>query len=125
MLNIDNLSKQYKHQMMLKGLGRCPRCGGVPSIRSPKGKLCERHVEMRAEQARKRIKARKRHIPLSDWLQVDWTLGAKAIMKLLGMGRNAVHRNYRKLLWMKKIKAVPGFIQPVGGEGRPRKSPRV
>ena len=121
MLNIDNLSKQYRHQMILKGLGRCPLCGGPPSVRSPKGKLCEYHVELRATQARKRIKAKRRHTPLTDWLQVDWTLGAKAIMKLLGVGRNSVHRNYRKLLHMKKIKPVPGFIQPVGGEGRPKK----
>lgn len=122
MLNIDNLSKQYKHQMMLKGLGRCPRCGGVPSIRSPKGKLCDRHVEMRAEQARKRIKARKRHIPLTDWLQVDWTLGAKVIAGMLGVGKPAVIRNYRKLIWMRKLKPIEGFIQPVGGVGRPRKT---
>jgi hypothetical protein len=122
MLKLSELSKQQQWQLMRKGANLCPICGGKPSIRCPKSKLCERHAEMKAAYQRKRIKAKRRFIPLSSWAQVDWNLGAKEIAKLLGVSRLTVQRNYRKVVRLLLVKPVKGFI---GEVGKPLASPKT
>ena len=101
---------------MRKGMNLCPICGGKPSVRCPKSKLCERHAEMKAGYQRRRLKTTKRFVPLSSWVQVDWTLGCKKIGKLLGVSRLTVQRNYRKVVRLLLVKPVKGFI---GEPGKP------
>ncbi len=113
-LDLDKLSKQQRWALMRKGMNLCPICGDKPSIRCPKGKLCERHAEMKAAYQRKRLKTTRRFIPLSSWVQVDWTLGCKKIAALLKVSRLTVQRNYRKVVRLLLVKPVKGFIGEVG-----------
>ena len=123
MLNFDELSKQQRWALMRKGANLCPICGGKPSIRCPKSKLCERHAEMKAGYQRKRLKTTRRFIPLSSWVQVDWNLGCKKIAQLLGVSRLTVQRNYRKVVRLLLVKPVKGFIGEVGKPSSIPKTP--
>ncbi len=114
MPNLEGFSKQYRYQITMKGMGRCPICGKKPSPRSPKGRYCEYHLEMRAARERARIGCKRRFIPKTTWVQLDWTLGPKLMAVMLGVTRQTVQSHYRRLLLEKKITAVPGFIQKVG-----------
>jgi len=112
---LERFSKQYRYQITMKGMGRCPICGSKPSPRSPKGRYCEKHVEARAARERRRIGCKGKFVKKETWLALDWTLGAKLIAVMLGVSRQTVKNHYKRLRSMNKIKPVPGFIQPVGG----------
>ena len=122
-LELDKLSKQQKWALMRKGMNLCPICGDKPSVHCPKGKLCERHAEMKAAYQRKRIKAKRRFIPLSSWAQVDWTLGSKRIAELLKVSRLTVRRNYHKVVRLRLAQPVKGFIGEVGKPAAIPKTP--
>jgi len=115
MPKFSECSKQYRYQITMKGMGRCPICGGKPSSRSPKGRYCEKHVEARAARERRRIGCKSKFVKKATWLEIDWTMGAKLIALMLGVTRQTVKSHYKRLRVMQKIKPVPGFIQPVGG----------
>lgn len=119
-MKFNDLSPQYRRHIVLKGMRKCPVCGGEPSIRSPKGLYCEKHVEARAERERKRIGVKRRFHPISTWAEVDWTLGVKLIAAMLGVKVQAVRDNYVKALSRRLIKPVEGIL-PLPGGGRKRK----
>lgn len=114
MPNLDEFSAPYRCQLTYKALGRCPICGDKPSPRSPKGLYCEYHIEARAERERRRIKSKRRFPLKKTWLELDWSLGAKLIAKMMGVTKQTVYRHYRRLRALGKIKAIKGFILPVG-----------
>ena len=114
MPKFSECSKQYRYQIVMKGMGRCPICGGTPSPRSPRGRYCEKHVEARAERERRRIGAKRKFVPRLMWEKLDWTLGAKLIALMLGVTRQTVKAHYKTLRALNKISPVPGFIQKVG-----------
>lgn len=99
---------------MHRGMGRCSVCGGKPSPRSPKGRLCEKHVEMRAANMRRLLGCKKVFVLKTVWPQLDWTLGPKLISAMLGVSRRTVKDHYKRLLATHKIKAVPGFVGKCG-----------
>lgn len=115
MKKFQDMSPQYRVYVRRKGLGMCPvaGCREKGSPRSPKRGYCEKHVEMRAEVERRRIGA-KRRPPKTLWLQIDWTLGAKLIAAMMGVGLRTVQKKYKLLRALGKIKAVPGFIRRPG-----------
>lgn len=120
-MKFNDLSPQYRRHIVLKGMRKCPVCGGEPSIRSPKGLYCEKHVEARAERERRRIGIKRRMHPPTTWIEVDWTLGVKVIATMLGVKVQAVRDNYQRLLARRLITAVEGIL-PVAKMGRGRKA---
>ncbi len=120
-MKFNDLSKQYRRHIVLKGLRKCPVCGGTPSIRSPKGLYCEKHVTIRAAAERRRIGWKKPLVPLTVWVAVDWSLGADLIAIMLKVKKQTVLKNYQKVLGRGLIKPVEGFCPPKRKRGRPPK----
>jgi len=106
MVNFKNLSKQYRWQIVRKGLSLCPVCGGRPSPRSKRGKLCEVHIEAAARRMNKKINAKRRFATPQMWLSVDWTLGIDLVAVMLGVTRATATRKYKILVTTGKLKRV-------------------
>ena len=116
MVNFNDASPQYRNQIIKKGLGTCPCCGGKPSPRSPKRGYCEKHIEARAAWKRRSLGCRRKFTSKETWLALDWTLGPKLIAIMLGVGMQTVKTHYKRLRAANKIKPVPGFLP--GRKGR-------
>ena len=110
MVKPENLSKQKLQELVWKGMNRCPKCGGTPSVRSLKGKLCEYHVELKAAAMRKRL-GYGRHIPMSVYEKADWSLGRKELSKKFGVKIEAIEYAYKKLVRLQRIKPIKGFLR--------------
>jgi hypothetical protein len=117
MKKFNDLSPQYKYQIVMTGLRKCPACGGKPSPRSPKRGYCDKHIEARAAWKRKSLGCKRKFVAKDVWVQLDWTLGPKLMAAMLGVRVETVKLRYKRLVATGRIKAVPGFMP-----GRKRKS---
>lgn len=111
MIKPEDLSKKQLQALIWKGMNRCPVCGGTPSVRSPKGKLCEFHVELKTANKSRSEGYASRHIPLSVYEKADWSLGVKALAKQFGVKVLAIRCAYTKLVGMRRIKPVKGIMR--------------
>jgi hypothetical protein len=109
-MKFNDLSPQYRYQIVMTGLRKCPCCGGKPSSRSPKRGYCERHIETRAAWKRRSLGCKKKFTSKETWAQLDWTLGPKLIAAMLGVGVQTVKKKYKLLVALGKVKPVPGFL---------------
>ena len=109
-MKFNDLSPQYRYQIIKTGLRKCPACGAKPSPRSPKRCYCEKHIETRAAWKRRSLGCKKKFAAKDLWVQLDWTLGPKLVAAMLGVSVPTVKVHYRKLVVEKKIKPVPGFM---------------
>lgn len=124
MKKFNDLSPQYKYQIVMTGLRKCPACGGKPSRRSPKRGYCDKHIEARAAWKRRSLGCKKKFTTKDAWLQLDWTLGPTLIAAMLGVSAQTVKKKYKLLAAMGKIKPVPGFLPGRWKRAAPVKSSR-
>jgi len=122
MVKFNDASPQYRNQIIKKGLGVCPTCGGKPSPRSPKRGYCEKHIEARAAWKRRNLGCKRRFTPKAVWLSLDWTLGPKLVAAMLAVSVQTVKKKYKGLAATGKIRPVPGFLPGRKKRRQPQKS---
>lgn len=99
------LSRQYRWQIMRKGVGRCPICGKKPDKRAVKSKLCTKHLKAQRLRMRKRVGVKRPFLSPEEQADLDWSLGYEVVAAMTGRTLLTVKRWFTKLVVGGKIKA--------------------
>jgi hypothetical protein len=98
------MTRQYRWQLLRKGAGRCPICGGKPDKRAAKSRLCPKHLKAQRLRMRVRLGIKRPFLSPAEQADLDWSLGYALIASMTGRGVDTVKRWFAKLVLSGKVK---------------------